>query len=112
MLMRLHSSNRRGTNGYFKDHNNSVLSRMTGGMEMFSLHFDKQVFINSLKANKNLVTYMSTTFALMLTLMLHGLIQGDLKLEYFAYALIVSVAFFLWAVIDSRYRKQHCEFLD
>lgn len=79
---------------------------------MFSQHFDKQVFINSLKANKNLVTYMSTTFALMLTLMLHGLIQGNLKPEYFAYALVVSVTFFLWAIIDSRYRKRPCECSD
>lgn len=79
---------------------------------MFSQHFDKQVFINSLKANKNLATYISTTLALMLTLIVHGLIQGDLKLEYFAYALIVSVAFCLWAVVDSRYRKQQCEILD
>ncbi|TCM67011.1 hypothetical protein EC844_11052 [Acinetobacter calcoaceticus] len=79
---------------------------------MLSIHFDKQVFMNSLKANKNLVTYLSTTVALMLTLILHGLIQGDLKLQYFAYAIVVSAAFYVWAVIDSRYRRQKPECVD
>ena len=36
---------------------------------MLSLHFNKQVFIDALKANNtNLVTFICTTFALMLTL--------------------------------------------
>lgn len=74
-------------------------------MEMLSLHFNKQVFIDALKANNtNLVTFIFTTFALMLTLTVHCLIQGNLKLEYFGYALIVSAAFFLWAAIDQKYR--------
>jgi hypothetical protein len=75
-----------------------------GGMEMLSLHFNKQFFIDALKANANLVTFLSTTIALMLTLIVHGLIQGNLKAEYFAYALIVSAAFYLWLVIDQKYR--------
>ena len=75
-------------------------------MEMLSVHFKKQFFINALKANKNMVTYMSTTIALMLTLLIQGLIQGNLRPEYFAYALIVSVAFYFWAVIDHKYRKR------
>jgi cytochrome c oxidase assembly factor CtaG len=75
-------------------------------MEMLSLHFNKQVFINALKANKNMVTYLSTTVALMLTLLFHGLIQGHLKAEYFAYALFVSAAFYSWAIIDQKYRSQ------
>jgi len=75
-----------------------------GGMEMLSLHFNKQVFIDALKANTNLVVFISTTIALMLTLIVHGLIQGNLKLEYFIYAVIVSIAFYMWAVIDQKYR--------
>lgn len=53
-----------------------------------------------------MVTFLSTTIALMLTLLLQGLMQGNLRLEYFGYALIVSFAFFLWAAIDAKYRKQ------
>ncbi|MBL8322877.1 MAG: hypothetical protein JNJ93_11485 [Acinetobacter sp.] len=73
---------------------------------MLSIHFNKEFFINALKANKNMVTFLSTTIALMLTLLLQGLMQGNLRLEYFGYALIVSFAFFLWAAIDEKYRKQ------
>lgn len=75
-------------------------------------HFNKQVFINSLKSNQNLFTYFSTTIALMLTLVIHGLIQGDLKPIYFAYAIVVSVAFYLWAVVDHMYRKQQSKCVD
>ncbi len=71
---------------------------------MLSLHYNKQVFIDALKANTNLVVFISTTIALMLTLIVHGLIQGNLKLEYFIYAVIVSIAFYMWAVIDQKYR--------
>lgn len=72
---------------------------------MLSLHFNKQVFINALKANKNMVTYLSTTIALMVIMIMHGLIQGNLKAEYFAYAIVVSFAFYLWAVVDQKSRK-------
>ncbi len=78
---------------------------------MLSIHFNKQFFINVLKANQNTVTFISTTFALMLTLLIQGLIQGNLKSEYFVYAIIVSLAFFIWAVIDQKYRQHkssHC----
>ena len=71
---------------------------------MLSLHFNKQVFINTLKANSNTVVFLSTTIALMLTLLLQGAIQGNLKPEFFAYALIVSFAFYLWAFFDYKYR--------
>ncbi|OTG71657.1 hypothetical protein B9T23_15340 [Acinetobacter terrae] len=73
---------------------------------MLSLHFNKEIFINALKANKNMVTYMSTTVALLVTLIIHGLIQGNLKPEYFLYAFIVSIAFYIWAVVDQKYRHQ------
>lgn len=73
---------------------------------MLSLHFNKEIFINALKANKNMVTYLSTTVALLVTLIIHGLIQGNLKPEYFMYAFIVSVAFYIWAVVDQKYRQQ------
>lgn len=71
---------------------------------MLSTHFNKQVFIDALKANTNIVVFISTTMALMLTLIVHGLIQGNLKFEYFIYAVIVSLAFYMWAVIDQKYR--------
>ncbi|TCB48369.1 hypothetical protein E0H83_01110 [Acinetobacter terrestris] len=73
---------------------------------MLSIHFNKQVFINALKANKNMVTYLSTTAALLVTLIIHGLIQDNLKPEYFLYAFIVSVAFYIWALVDQKYRQQ------
>ncbi|QPF39154.1 hypothetical protein H0S58_06695 [Acinetobacter sp. TTH0-4] len=73
---------------------------------MLSLHFNKQVFINALKANKNMVTYLSTTIGLMVILIMHGLIQGNLKPEFFMYAFIASIAFYIWAVVDQKYRYQ------
>ena len=73
---------------------------------MLSLHFNKQVFINTLKANKNMVTYLSTTVGLMVILIMHGLIQGNLKPEFFMYAFIASIAFYIWAVVDQKYRYQ------
>lgn len=71
---------------------------------MFSIHFNKQVFIDSLKTNQNLTTFLSTTIALIMTMFIHGLIQGQLKPVYFIYAVIVSLAFAVWAVIDQRFR--------
>lgn len=73
---------------------------------MLSLHFNKQVFINALKANKNMVTYLSTTVGLMVILIMHGLIHGNLKPEFFMYAFIASIAFYIWAVVDQKYRYQ------
>ncbi|MDN5513306.1 hypothetical protein B9T26_01475 [Acinetobacter sp. ANC 4169] len=73
---------------------------------MLTLHFNKEIFINALKANKNMVTYLSTSVALVVTLIIHGLIQGNLKPEFFVYAFIVSVAFYIWAVVDQKYRHQ------
>ena len=73
---------------------------------MLSLHFNKQVFINALKANKNMVTYLSTTIGLMVILIMHGLIQGNVKPEFFMYAFIASIAFYIWAVVDQKYRYQ------
>jgi hypothetical protein len=73
-------------------------------MEMLSLHFNKQVFISTLKANNNTVVFLSTTIALMLTLLLQGTIQGNLKPEFFVYAFVVSMAFYAWAFIDYKFR--------
>ena len=75
---------------------------------MFSLHFNKQVFIDTLKTNDSIV-YAITTFALMATLLLQGTIQGNLKPEYFAYALIVSLAFCTWGIIDRKFRQISAE---
>jgi len=73
-------------------------------MEMLSVHFNKQVFIDALKANSDLVVFLSTTLALMVTLIAHCAIQGNLKAEYVVYALVASAAFYLWMVIDQKYR--------
>lgn len=75
---------------------------------MLSIHFNKQVFINSLKANDSIV-YAITTIALMATLLLQGTIKGNLKPEYFVYALVVSVAFCTWGIIDRKFRKMSAE---
>ena len=75
---------------------------------MFSLHFNKQVFIDTLKTNDSIV-YAITTFALMATLLLQGAIKGNLKPEYFAYALIVSLAFCTWGIIDRKFRQISAE---
>lgn len=71
---------------------------------MLSLHFNKQVFIDTLKTNDSVV-YAITTLALMATLLLQGTINGNLKPEYFAYALIVSLAFCMWGIIDRKFRQ-------
>ncbi|ALH96245.1 hypothetical protein [Acinetobacter equi] len=71
---------------------------------MSSIHFNKQVFINSLKT-KHMTTYLSTTIALMVILTLHGMLQGNLKPEFFLYAFILSLAFALWNLVDHRCRK-------
>lgn len=72
---------------------------------MLSIHFNKQVFINSLKTNDSII-YGITTLALMMTLFLQGMIKGNLKPEYFAYALIVSMAFCAWGIIDGKLRDK------
>jgi cell shape-determining protein MreD len=81
-------------------------------MEMLSTHFNKQVFINTLKT-KHVTTYLSTTIALMVILALHGMLQGNLKPEFFLYAFIASLAFALWNLVDHKYRKfQKAQHLD
>ena len=72
---------------------------------MSPIHFNKQVFISTLKANNNTIVFLSTTIALMLTLLLQGTIQGNLKPQFFMYAVIVSMAFYVWAFIDYKYRS-------
>lgn len=79
-----------------------------GGMEMLSLHFNKQVFINALKTSDTVI-YGITTVALMLTLAFQGMIKGNLKPEYFMYALVVSVAFSVWAFVDHKFRQLSLE---
>lgn len=85
-----------------------VLSSQQGGMEMLSTHFNKQVFINTLKANDSIV-YAITPLALMATLLFQGTIKGNLKPEYFAYALIVSVAFCTWGIVDRKFRQMSAQ---
>lgn len=69
-------------------------------------HFNKSFFNNALKQNSNTLIYLSTTFALLLTLVIYGSIQGNLKAEYFAYALLASIAFLIWAMIEHKYRPR------
>lgn len=71
---------------------------------MLLTHFNKEIFINTLKT-KHMVTYLSTTFALMMILAIHGIIQGNLKPEFFVYAFVVSLAFAMWNIIDHKCRK-------
>lgn len=71
---------------------------------MLSTHFNAQVFINTLKSNHNTVIYLSTTFALLLTLLLQGMIKGNLRPEYFVYALVLSMVFCIWAIADQKLR--------
>ena len=68
-------------------------------------HFNKSFFSNALKQNSDSLIYLSTTFALILTLAIYGSIQGNLKAEYFVYGLMVSLVFFIWAIIEHKYRK-------
>lgn len=72
---------------------------------MSPIHFNKLFFINTLKTNNNSIVFSSTTIALMLTLLLQGSIQGNLKPQFFVYAAIVSIAFYIWAIIDTKYRR-------
>ena len=73
---------------------------------MLSIHFNKQFFINSLKTNSKLVIYISTTLAIFLMILMHGLIQGNLQPEFFGYALVVTAVFYIWDLIDHSQRKQ------
>ena len=71
---------------------------------MLPLHFNKQVFIDALKANDSTV-YAITTIALLATVLFQGTINGNLKPEYFVYGLIVSIAFCMWGLIDRKFRQ-------
>ncbi|WP_111894388.1 hypothetical protein [Acinetobacter sp. MB5] len=74
---------------------------------MISMKMNKLIFINNAaKHSQEIMTYCFTTLALMLTLAFEGVITGNLKPEYFIYALVVSLAFALWAVIDHKFRKE------
>ncbi len=72
---------------------------------MHSLPLNKRSFAKVFKNDKNFLNYVVTTVALMLTLLFHGVINGNLKLEHFLYALIVSALFSIWALIDHKCRK-------
>ncbi|ELW96056.1 hypothetical protein ACIN7338_1861 [Acinetobacter baumannii OIFC338] len=41
----------------------------------------------------------------MLTLLFQGMIKGNLKPEYFMYAMVVSFVFCVWAFVDHKMRK-------
>ena len=71
---------------------------------MLSMHFSKETFMNTMKT-KHMITYLSTTIALMVILAIHGVIQGNLKSEFFLYAFVASLAFAMWNLIDHKCRK-------
>ena len=60
---------------------------------MLSIHFNKQVFINSLKTNSKLVIYLSTTLAIFLMILMHGLIQGIYNLNFLPMLLLLQLFF-------------------
>lgn len=68
---------------------------------MLSLPFYKKTFTE----NGDTFVYASTTCALLLTLSIYGTIQGTLKVELFFYALLLSVVFLVWTMIDHKYRQ-------
>ena len=71
---------------------------------MLSMHFSKETLMNTMKT-KHMITYLSTTIALMVILAIHGVIQGNLKFEFFLYAFVTSLAFAIWNLIDHKCRK-------
>lgn len=71
---------------------------------MLSLHFNKEVFTDTMKT-KHIVTYLSTTLAIMIMLAIYGFIQGNLKPELFVYAFFMSIAFAIWNLVDHKCRK-------
>lgn len=70
------------------------------------ISMNKLIINNAVKHNPQFLTYCFTTLALMLTLTFQGAITGNLKPAYFFYALVVSLAFAVWAVIDHKFRKK------
>ena len=72
---------------------------------MLSTYFTKQTFMNACKNNSDFVVFLSSTVALMLMIVLHGLIQSNLQPAYFMYAILVSGIFYIWTIIDQKYRK-------
>ena len=68
---------------------------------MLSMPFNKK----ALAQNSDMLVYLSTTSALFVMLTIYGTIQGTLKFEFFIYAIIVSVIFSIWTVIDHKYRQ-------
>ena len=71
---------------------------------MLSLHFNKEVFTNTMKT-KHIVTYVSTTLAIMIMLAIYGFIQANLKPELFVYTFVMSIAFAIWNLVDHQFRK-------
>lgn len=61
------------------------------------------------RINPNIAIYMVMTIALMLTLSVQGIISGNLKAEQFLYAIGVSIAFSVWAMIDAKFRQNNID---
>lgn len=69
------------------------------------ISINKQAFVHAIKNDSNVAIYLSTTLALLATLGFQEVIRGNLKLEHFAYAILVSFFFVVWAIIDRKFRK-------
>lgn len=65
----------------------------------------KQNFIHAIKKDQNLMTYVITTGALLLTLSVQETIRGNFNPTHFGYSLLVSFLFITWAVLDYKCRK-------
>jgi hypothetical protein len=66
----------------------------------FGGHMNKNI-----RFNPNIAIYMMMTIALLATLSVQGVINGNLKAEQFLYAIAVSVAFSVWAMVDAKFRQ-------
>ncbi|SDB87425.1 hypothetical protein [Acinetobacter boissieri] len=61
--------------------------------------------VSNIKSYPNVIVYLLTTCALMLTLAIQGTIQGNLQVTHFLYALLASAAFATWAIFDLKARQ-------
>lgn len=68
------------------------------------ISINSQALAHAFKQNSNFSTYVFTTFALLATLGIQEVIQGQLTPQHFLYALMVSFSFVVWAIIDYKFR--------
>ncbi|MBF7682392.1 hypothetical protein I2F27_03480 [Acinetobacter sp. B5B] len=64
-----------------------------------------KVQVDQIKSYPNMMLYVLTTCALMLTLAIQGTIQGNLQVTHFFYAFLACIAFAVWAIADLKARQ-------